>query len=162
MTKWIFFLLFQKTPVYFLSDDTFEKWTSLIDSEHLFLDLANFYGYFASSTKTKGESLNFLDYIYFCRLDIVQILSILLPYISISEKWKFFISWLNKFYFLFVHYFIVRNKSKKKSSDTSGKPKARLGIFDEQDKKSLLFRHKKRNFLHPFLVSKTRKTNNAS
>jgi len=63
---------------------------------------------------------------------------------------------------LFVHYFIVRNKSKKKSSDTSGKPKARLGIFDEQDKKSLLFRHKKRNFLHPFLVSKTRKTNNAS
>lgn len=65
-----------------------------------------------------------------------------------------------KFYFLFVHYFIVRNKSKK-SSDTSGKPKPRLGIFDEQDQKSLLFRHKKRNFLDPFLVSKTRKTNNA-
>lgn len=60
---------------------------------------------------------------------------------------------LIKFYFLFVHHFIiiiVPNKSKK-SSDTSGKPKPRPGIFDEQDQKekSLLFQHKKRDFIHP-------------
>ncbi|KAL3648520.1 hypothetical protein CASFOL_007944 [Castilleja foliolosa] len=42
----------------------------LIDSEHFFLDLD--YGYLPSYNK--GELLNFVYYIYFCRLDILSIL----------------------------------------------------------------------------------------
>ena len=40
------------------------------------------------------------------------------------------------------------------------KSKLRIEIFDEWDPELLLFRHKKRNFTHPFLVSRTRKTKN--
>lgn len=40
------------------------------------------------------------------------------------------------------------------------KSKLRIEIFDEWDPELLLFRHKKRNFTHPFLVPRTRKTKN--
>ena len=40
------FSMFQKTLFHFFSDDIFEKWTSLIDSKHLFLD--NICRYFQS------------------------------------------------------------------------------------------------------------------
>ena len=38
------------------------------------------------------------------------------------------------------------------------KSKLRIEIFDEWDPELLLFRHKKRNFTHPFLVPRARKT----
>lgn len=40
------------------------------------------------------------------------------------------------------------------------KSKLKIEIFDEWDPELLLFRHKKRNFTHPFLVPKARKTKN--
>lgn len=46
---------------------------------------------------------------------------------------------------MFVHYFIVRNKSKK-SSDTSGKPKPRLAIFYEKDQKKITLSTQEKEF----------------
>lgn len=55
----------------------------------------------------KGGITQFSDYLYFCRLDIVQILLYTLNFISISnlyfiisERFQFFISSLNNFYLI--------------------------------------------------------------
>lgn len=103
--------------------------------------------------RRKGESLNFLDDIYFGRLDIYRTNTFYYSiYLSISAKLKFFRSSLyliNKIpsFFLFVHYLLyVINR---KSSDTSRKTETKTRNFWRTGSKIITLSTQEKEFSTP-------------